>query len=59
MESVTDPVPVTGWADKNGQEIGDKCNFVYSTAPITLSNHSKWQIQEEWSNAAGGCVAGP
>jgi hypothetical protein len=58
MESVTDPVPVTGWADKNGQEIGDKCNFVYSTAPIVLSNHSKWQIQEEWSNAAGGCVAG-
>jgi hypothetical protein len=59
MESVTDPVPVTGWADKNGQEIGDKCNFVYDpTAPIELSNHSKWQIQEEWSNAAGGCVPG-
>jgi hypothetical protein len=59
MESVTDPVPVTGWADKSGQEIGDKCNFVYSqTAPIRLSNRSQWQIQEEWSNAAGGCVAG-
>ena len=59
MESVTDPVPVTGWADKNGQEIGDKCNFVYSTTgPIVLGNHSKWQIQEEWSNAAGGCVPG-
>jgi hypothetical protein len=59
MESVTDPVPVTGWADKNGQEIGDKCNFVYSQAgPIVLSNHSKWQIQEEWSNAAGGCAPG-
>ena len=59
MESVTDPVPVSGWADKNGQEIGDKCNFVYSTAaPIKLSNRSLWQIQEEWSNAAGGCVPG-
>lgn len=59
MESVTDPIPVSGWADKNGQEIGDKCNFVYSTAaPIRLSNGSKWQIQEEWSNAAGGCVPG-
>jgi hypothetical protein len=56
MESVTDPVPVTGWADKNGQEIGDKCNFVYSNAPITLSNGSQWQLQEEWSNAASGCV---
>jgi hypothetical protein len=59
MESVTDPIPVTGWADKNGQEIGDKCNFVYSnTAPITLSNGSQWQIQEEWSNLAGQCVTG-
>jgi hypothetical protein len=59
MESVTDPIPVTGWADKSGQEIGDKCNFVYSqVAPITLSNKSQWQIQEEWSNAADGCVPG-
>ena len=59
MESVTDPVPFSGWADKSGQEIGDKCNFVYSTAaPIKLSNRSLWQIQEEWSNAAGGCVPG-
>lgn len=63
MESVTDPLPVTGWADKNGQEIGDKCNFVYDTStPITLSNSSQWQIQEEWSNSAnggaGGCVPG-
>ena len=63
METVTDPVPVTGWADKNGQEIGDKCNFVYdSSTPITLSNGSQWQIQKEWSNAAnhgaGGCVDG-
>jgi hypothetical protein len=59
MESVTDPVPLTGWADKNAQEIGDKCNFVYDTAaPVTLSNGSEWQIQEEWSNAARGCVSG-
>jgi len=61
MESVTDPVPVTGWADKNGQEIGDKCNFVYGSSPIDLGGQP-WQIQEEWSNAAnnnaGGCVDG-
>jgi hypothetical protein len=55
MEATTDPVPLTGWADKNGQEIGDKCNFVYSAA-VTLSNRSTWQLQEEWSNSAGGCV---
>ena len=63
MESVTDPVPVTGWADKNGQEIGDKCNFVYDTKlPVTLANGSQWQIQEEWSNSAnngaGACIDG-
>ena len=55
MEATTDPVPISGWADKNGQEIGDKCNFVYS-APVKLANKSVWQLQEEWSNAAGGCV---
>jgi hypothetical protein len=54
MESTTDPEPLTGWADKNGQEIGDKCNFVYS-APVQLTNGTSWQIQEEWSNAIGGC----
>ena len=54
MEATTDPVPLSGWADKNGQEIGDKCNFVYSGA-VTLSNKSKWQLQEEWSNAVNGC----
>ena len=55
MEATTDPVPLSGWADKNGQEIGDKCNFVYS-GPVKLANKSVWQLQEEWSNAAGGCV---
>lgn len=54
MEATTDPVPLSGWADKNGQEIGDKCNFVYSGV-VTLSNRSKWQLQEEWSNALAGC----
>jgi hypothetical protein len=55
MESITDPVPPTGWVDGNGLEIGDKCNFVY-LAPVTLSVHNVWQIQSMWSDAAGGCV---
>ena len=55
MEATTDPVPVTGWVDKNGQEVGDKCNFVYGSA-VNLANDSVWQLQEEWSNAAGRCV---
>jgi len=50
MEATTDPVPVSGWADKNHLEIGDKCNFVYG-APVELANHTDWQLQEEWSNA--------
>jgi hypothetical protein len=55
MEATTDPVPLSGWADKNGQEIGDKCNFVYGSV-VKLANKSNWQLQEEWSNSAGGCV---
>ena len=53
MESITDPT-ISAWYDKNGQEIGDKCNFVYS-APVLLTNGTQWQIQEEWSNALGSC----
>jgi hypothetical protein len=55
MESITDPVPTTGWADGSGQEIGDKCNFNY-LAPVTLSTNTVWQIQSMWSDAAGACV---
>jgi hypothetical protein len=56
MEAVTDPVPSTGWVDKNGAEIGDKCNFVY-LAPVTLTGTANvWQIQAEWSNATNACA---
>jgi hypothetical protein len=57
MEAVTDAVPTSAWADKNGAEIADKCNFTYN-GTVTLHNHSTWKIQQEWSNAAGGCVQG-
>ena len=57
MESVTDAVPTSAWADKNGAEIGDKCNFQYSGV-VTLGNKSTWQLQQEWSNAVSGCVQG-
>ena len=55
MESITDPVPPTGWIDGTGQEIGDKCNFVY-LAPVILAPNNVWQIQSMWSDAAGACV---
>lgn len=54
MESITDPVPATGWVDKNGLEMADKCEFDYQSV-VTLHNGSTWQIQSEWSNALAAC----
>jgi hypothetical protein len=52
-EAVTDPIPGQGWywfADANDQgEIGDIC----AGQAKTLGDY---QVQLEWSNAAGGCV---
>jgi hypothetical protein len=53
MEAITDP-QITAWYDKRGQEVADKCNFVYGTC-VQL-NGSKWQIQQMWSNVANACV---
>jgi hypothetical protein len=54
MEAITDPVPVTGWVDKNGQEVADKCEGNYQT-PVVLKNGSSWQIQSLFSNAIDAC----
>ena len=54
MEAVTDPVPASGWVDKNGAEIADKCETSYGGL-VTL-NGTNWQLQDEWSNAVTGCV---
>jgi hypothetical protein len=56
MEATTDP-QISAWYDKNGQEIGDKCNFVYGGC-VQLNDPSKTQVllQQEWSNSANGCV---
>jgi hypothetical protein len=54
MEATTDP-HIDAWYDKGGSEIGDKCNFVYGSC-VPLTNGTSWQLQQEWSNAAGGCV---
>jgi hypothetical protein len=53
-EVITDP-QLNAWFDSGGQEIGDKCAWQFQSA-VTLRNGSKWQLQEEWSNAASGCV---
>jgi hypothetical protein len=52
MESISD-AQISAWYDKNKQEMGDKCEYVYS-ACVALTG-SSWQIQAEWSNALGGC----
>ncbi|MDA8324254.1 MAG: Ig domain-containing protein, partial [Actinomycetota bacterium] len=68
-ETITDPVPVTGWFDSadniSGGEIGDKCAWGGTgwggnkkTDPygdVTLST-GKFAMQSLWSNAANRCV---
>ena len=56
MESITDPLPAQAtyaWIDQSGLEIGDKCAWQFAGS-VTLSNHSVWQLQQEWSNDANG-----
>jgi serine protease len=65
-ESITDPVPPTGWVDQSdtvsGGEIADKC--AWGGQPwggndpfgnVTLST-GKFAMQSLWSNTANGCV---
>jgi hypothetical protein len=53
METLTDP-DISAWYDSSGEEIGDKCAWTFNSC-VSLKN-SNWQLQQEWSNAAGGCV---
>lgn len=54
MESITD-TDIFAWYDAAGAEIGDKCNFQFSSC-VKLANKTEWQLQEEWSNEVSGCV---
>jgi hypothetical protein len=56
MEAVTDPLG-TAWYDKNGAEIGDKCNATVEV--VTLGNGFPFPLQPEWSNLDNGCVIAP
>jgi PKD repeat protein len=65
LESVTDPIPNTGWTDDlTGLEIGDKC--VGQMGPVigthngadynqVINGHFYW-YQEEWSNQGSQCL---
>jgi hypothetical protein len=53
MEAITD-ADIGAWYDSSGSEIGDKCAWKFASC-VNLANGA-WQLQEEWSNAAKGCV---
>jgi predicted small secreted protein len=42
------------WSDTSGGEIGDKCAWQFQRCEALPTG--SWQLQEEWSNAAHGCV---
>jgi len=52
-ESVTDPIPYTGWLDHRRQ-IGDKC--AWQLPSTTLIGSTNWLIRPEWSNAVKTCA---
>jgi hypothetical protein len=54
METITDPVPLTGWCDADGQEIADKCvSHLGDCMPI---GDTRWRLQQIWSNAIQRCA---
>ncbi len=58
MESITDP-NIDAWVNipAGYNEIGDPCGFTYKRC-VNLSDGSKWQLQEIWSNRVSACVQG-
>ncbi len=59
FETATDPLG-DAWYDGAGSEIGDKCAYNYGTVAANGSNVTlngdPYLVQQEWSNAAGGCA---
>jgi hypothetical protein len=62
-ESITDPFG-TGWFDRGGNEVADKCHLMFGPAISSTSTgrynekingHGYW-LQEIWSDRARGCV---
>lgn len=57
-EAVTDPL-LNAWFDSSGSEIGDKCNFQFSSTNSaggdTFLNGDPYEIQLEWDNLRTAC----
>jgi hypothetical protein len=64
-EAITDPNG-DAWSDSTGNENADKCAWMFGTPLGTtgLGNYNqliatgRYNVQQEWSNAAGGCQLG-
>jgi len=61
FETVSDPLG-DAWYDSNGEEMADKCAYRYGGVAAdghnVIVNGHPYFVQQEWSNAAGGCVLG-
>jgi len=63
MEAATDPL-LNAWLDSSGQEIGDKCAWMFGSlnsdsSNVTWNGHP-YLVQQEWDNEQSGCVlSGP
>jgi hypothetical protein len=63
-ESATDPEPDSGWTDSSGMEVADKCQGNWGYQPyfgpsnVDVNGHL-YDLQQEWSNADGGCAGAP
>jgi Phosphate-induced protein 1 conserved region len=63
MEAATDPQG-TAWYDRNGNEIGDKCAWIFGSlngqGGDVSWNGDAYYVQKEWDNHVSGCVlSGP
>lgn len=50
-ELFTDP-DWTGWFDNNGEEVDDKCEWIFVLPFVTFADNSRWKLQSLWSNQA-------
>lgn len=58
IEAATDPL-LNAWLDSSGQEIGDKCDFVFGPrdaqgGDVNFNGHD-YILQEEWDNNTSSC----
>lgn len=43
---------LVSWYDSAGNEVADKCAWVFAHSYVTFANNVRWKLQAEWSNEA-------